>query len=136
MVQSMVGLEFAARLNEILGDADGDEYAAAQSAVETADTVRDALEASGVLDRLESDDGRAEARAVFELMPPALDEAIIAALENAFERRVPIAVEWIRSDDELIEVRVAEDLHGDGQRVRIALVSPEGRWFLERLSAS
>jgi hypothetical protein len=132
----MVGMEFAERLNEILGDTDGDDYAAAQAAVEASDTVRDAVEVSGVLDRLRSDDGRAEARAVFELMPPALDEAIIAALENAFERRIPVEVEWIRSDDEVIEVRVSEEPHRDGQRVRIALVSPEGGWFLERLSAS
>jgi hypothetical protein len=132
----MVGLEFAARLNEILGDTDGDDYAAAQAAVEASDTVRDAIDVSGVLDRLETDEGRAEARAVFELMPPALDEAIIAALENAFERRVPVAVEWIPSDDELIQVRVSEEPHRDGQRVRIELVSPEGGWFLQRLSAS
>jgi hypothetical protein len=129
----MVGLEFAEQLNEMLRNTDGEEYAAAQSAIEASDTVRDAVEASGVLDRLGSDDGRAEARAVFELMPPALDEAIIAALENAFERRVPVRVEWIQGDGEFIEIRVAEEPHRDGQRVHITLVSPHGSWFLEQL---
>lgn len=132
----MVGVEFAARLNDILGNPDGEEYAAAQATVEASDNVREAIESSGVLDRLETDDGRAEARAVFELMPSVLDEAILATLENAFERRVPVEVKWTRSDDELIEVRVAEETHRDGQRVRITLVSPEGGWFLERLAGS
>ena len=130
MVPLMVGLEFPARLNEILGDVDREEYASAQSAVEAADTVRDAVEASGVLDRLDSDDGRAEARAVLDGIPPAVDEAIIAALESAFERWVPVEVAWLESKNELIEVRISEDPYGDGEGVRIVFVSPPGEWFL------
>jgi len=126
----MIGLEFPAHLNQILGDVTGEEYAAARSAVEAADTLRDAVDASGVLDRLDNDAGRAEARAVLDGIPPALDEAIIAALENAFERQVPVDVTWVPSENELIEVRISEEPFGEVERVHIVFVSPRGDWFL------
>jgi hypothetical protein len=126
----MIGLEFPAHLNQILGDVTGEEYATARSVVEAADTLRDAVEASGVLDRLDTDAGRAEARAVLDGIPPALDEAIVTALESAFERRIPVEVAWLESENELIEVRLSEELHDDVERVRIVLVSPPGEWFL------
>jgi hypothetical protein len=125
----MIGLEFPGHLNQILGDVTGEEYATARSVVEGADTLQEAVEASGVLDRLDSDAGRAEARAVLDGIPPALDEAIIAALESAFERRMPVEVVWLESENELIEVRLSEEQHGDVQRVRIVFVSPPGDWF-------
>lgn len=126
----MVGLEFSSLLNGILGDVTRDEYASAQSIVEAADTVRDAVEASGVLDQLDSDAGRVEARAVLDAIPPALDEAIIAALESAFEYRMPVEVRWVRSETDMIEVRISEEPYGDGQRIHIAFVSPPGQTFL------
>ena len=125
----MVGLEFSSLLNEILGDVTRDEYANAQAVVEAADTVRDAVEASGVLDRLDSDEGRVEARAVLDAIPPAFDEAIIAALESAFECRMPVEVRWVRSETEMIEVRISEEPYRDGRRVHIAFVSPPGETF-------
>jgi hypothetical protein len=126
----MIGLEFPAHLNQILGEVTGEEYSTARSVVEAADTLRDAVEASGVLDRLDSDAGRAEARAVLDGIPPALDEAIVSALESAFERQVPVEVAWLKSENELIEVRLSEGPHGDVERVRIVFVSPPGEWFL------
>ena len=130
MVPLMIGSEFPAHLNQILGEVDGQEYATARSVVEAADTLREAVEALGVLDRLDSDAGRAEARAVLDGIPPTLDEAIVATLESAFERRVPIEVAWLESENELIEVRLSEQRHGDVERVRIVFVSPPGEWFL------
>src|SRR5579863_6784172 len=99
----MVGMELPALLNEILGDVTREEYANAQGVVEASDTVLDAVEAAGVLDRLDSDGGRVEARAVLGAIPPAVDEAIIAALESAFERQLPVEVVWVESEFETIE---------------------------------
>jgi len=122
-------LEFPAILNEILGDATLDEYATAQSMVEAADTVRDAVESAGVLDRLSSDRGRAEASAVLAAIPPAVDAAIIAALENAFERRLPVEVSWLETDVDTIEVRISEEPYRNGRLIRITFVCRDGATF-------
>jgi hypothetical protein len=116
-------------LNEVLGDTTLEEYAQAQAAVEAADTVRDALEAFGAIDEL-TDREAAEARAVLDALPAAVDEAIIAAVENAFERQVPLVLEWVERADGPIEVRVSEEPHRDGVRVRIKFVSPDGATFV------
>ena len=71
-------------LNRMLEDAEVEAYADVEAAVDAADTVRDAVESLGILDELEPDVAE-EARAVLDAIPPAVDEAIIAALENAFE---------------------------------------------------
>jgi hypothetical protein len=130
MVREMVGLEFPALLNGHLGDATRDEYANAQSVVEAADTVREAVESAGVLDRLSSDDGRVEARAVLAAIPPAVDAAIIAALESAFERRLPIEVIWLETDVETIEARISEEPYRNGQLIRITFVCRDGATFI------
>lgn len=130
MVREMVGLEFPALLNEHLGDATRDEYANAQSVVEAADTVREAVESAGVLDRLSSDDGRVEARAVLAAIPPAVDAAIIAALESAFERGLPIEVIWLETDVETIEARISEEPYRNGQLIRITFVCRDGATFI------
>ncbi len=129
MVRCMVGLEFPALLNDVLGDATRDEYANAQSVVEAADTVHAAVESAGVLDRLSSDQGRVEARAVLAAIPPAVDEAIMAALENAFERRLPVEVRWLETDVETIEVRISEEPYRSGRLIRITFVCRDGATF-------
>jgi hypothetical protein len=123
----MVGAVMVLRLNEILGDTIAGPYVNAQAALDAADTVRDAVEAVGVLEDMEPD-LVTEARAVLDAIPPAVDEAILAALESAFERGVPVEVEWSRGD--VIEVRVREETHGDTERVRIVFVSPPGQIFV------
>jgi hypothetical protein len=125
----MVGLEFSAILNDILRDASRDEYANAQSVVEAADTVQEAVESAGVLERLNSEDGRVEARAVLAAIPPAVDAAIIAALESAFERRLPVEVRWLRTEVETIEAHISEEPYRDGQLVRIVFVCRDGATF-------
>ena len=116
-------------LNRMLEDADLESYADIEAAVEDADTVRDAVESIGVLDALDADVAE-EARAVLDALPPAVDEAIIAALENAFERGVSVVLEWVEGDRRAIEVHISEEPHGSGVRVRIAVVSPDGAMFL------
>ena len=125
----MVGLEFPAILNEVLGDATREEYANAQSVVEAADTVHAAVDSAGVLDRLSSDQGRVEARAVLAAIPPAVDEAIMAALENAFARRLPVEVSWLETDIETIEARISEEPYRNGRLLRITFVCRDGATF-------
>ena len=126
----MVGLELPSLLTEMLGDVTRDEYANAQSVVEAADTVQEAVESAGVLERLNSEDGRVEARAVLDAIPPAVDAAIIAALESAFEYRMPVEVRWVRSETEMMEVRISEDPYNDAPLVRIVFVCPDGATFI------
>jgi hypothetical protein len=116
-------------LNRMLEDADLAAYADVEAAVESADTVRDAVEAIGILDALEADVAD-EARAVLDAIPPAVDEAIIAALENAFERGVSVILEWVEGERGTIEVHVSEEEYRGGVRVRLVVVSPDGATFL------
>jgi|SRR5258708_4041097 hypothetical protein len=116
-------------LNRMLEAAQLDAYANVVAAVEAADTVSDAVESIGILDTLDADVAE-EARAVLDAIPPAVDEAIIAALESAFERGVPVVLDWVEGERGTIEVLVSEEQHGSGVRVRIAVVSPDGATFL------
>ena len=116
-------------LNRMLEDADLEAYADIEAAVEAADTVRDAVESLGILDALEPDVAE-EARAVLDAIPPAVDKAIIATLENALEHRHHVALEWVEGDHGMIEVHISEEATRDGIRVRIAVVSPDGATFL------
>ena len=116
-------------LNEMLADPDGGDYANVQAAVEAADSVRDAVEAVGILEE-RIDDIVPEALAVLDAIPAAVDEAIIVALENAFERRVPVVLGWVEADTATIEVRVSEEPHRGDVRVRIHFVSLDGERFV------
>ncbi len=125
----MVAAGMLPGLNRMLESADLEAYADVEAAVEDADSVRDAVEAIGILDALEADVAE-EARAVLDAIPPAVDEAIIAALESAFERGVSVVLEWVEGERGAIEVHVSEEPHRGGVRVRIAVVSPDGATFL------
>jgi len=116
-------------LNPVLGDPALDEYRRARAIVDAAGTAAQALEQFGALDGL-TDVEAAELRAVLEVLPRAVDRAIIAALQSGFARDVAISIEWIERADGPIEVRVFEEPHGDRVRVRIAVVSPHGATFL------
>jgi hypothetical protein len=115
-------------LNTMLGGGNRGAYESARSALADADSVQDALEAVGILDELD-DDVAVEARALLDALPASLDESIIAALESAFERDVPALIEWVEGDS--LAVMISEEPHGDGVRVRIAFVSPDGSTFLD-----
>ena len=121
-------------LNRMLEAADSDAYADVEAAVEAADTVGDAIETTGILETLEPDVAE-EARAVLEAIPPAVDESIIAALENAFERGVPVVLEWVEGERGTIEVHVSEEPHGKGvARPRCGVLAR--RRHLPRLSGA
>ena len=125
----MAAVVVLGNLSDMLADADADDYTTVRSAVEAAETVRDAVERVGILDQ-HPDRVVVEARAVLDAIPAAVDAAILAALENAFERGVPVALEWVPVDSATIEVRLSEEPHGDGVRVRIGFVSPDGNTFV------
>jgi len=127
----MAALRILQQFNPMLATAGTAEYATLQAAVEAADTLRDAVEAVGILDAVE-EDLALETRAALDSIPAAAEEAVIAALESAFERNVPVYLEWVPVDSETIEVRVSEEPDGDGIRVRIGFASPNGRVFLEQ----
>ena len=116
-------------LSDMLADADADDYATVRTAVQAAETVRDAVERVGILDQ-HLEPVVIEARAVLDAIPTAVDAAIIAALEDAFERGVPVALEWLPVDGATIEIRLSEEPHGDGVRLRIGFVSPNGNTFI------
>jgi hypothetical protein len=112
-------------LNAMLGGDNQAAYERAQSAVEGADTVREAVEAVGVLEELDTE-LVVEARAVLDAIPPSLDQAIIGALESAFEDGAAVFIDWERGDT--MEVRISEEPDG---RVRIVFVSPVGSTYVD-----
>lgn len=125
----MAAAVILSELSEMLADPDGGDYANVQAAVEAADTVRDAVDAVGILEE-RTDDILPEALAVLDAIPAAVDEAIIAALENTFERGVPVVLDWVEADTATIEVRVSEEPYRGDVRVRINFVSLDGETFV------
>ena len=116
-------------LNPVLGESTLDEYRQARAIVDAAGSVGQALDQFGALEGL-TDVETAEAYAVLEVLPRAVDRAIIAALQSGFARGVAIHLEWVERADGPIEVRVFEETHNDRVRVRISVVSPDGATFL------
>jgi hypothetical protein len=110
-------------LNRRLADPSDDAYRLLAELVESADSVHDALVATGVLSSL-GPDAVDEANAVAGAIPPAVDEAIMGALESAFERAVAVTLTW--AEGERIAVSVSEQPHG----VSIQFVSPDGRSYV------
>ena len=128
-LHSVPGAIVFPHLNTVLDEPNLDEYRRARAIVDAAGTAGQALEQFGALDGL-NDVEAAEVHAVLEVLPRAVDRAIIAALQSGFARDVAISIEWIERADGPIEVRVFEEPHGDRVRVRIAVVSPHGATFL------
>lgn len=85
-------------VNGMLADASSPDYANVQAVVARAETVTGAVEALGVLDT-QTEEVVAEARAVLQALPAAVDEAVMAALENAFARGLPVVLAWVQADD-------------------------------------
>jgi hypothetical protein len=117
-------------VNGMLADASSPDYATVQAAVAAAENVTGAVEALGVLDA-QSDEVLLEARAVFQALPAAVDEAIMAALENAFARGLPVVLAWVQDDSATIAVRVSEEPDADNGvvRVRLDFLAPPGDAF-------
>jgi len=115
----------------MLADAGSQEYAAVQNVVAAAESAGAAVEALGVLDA-QPDVVVVEARAVLGALPAAVDEAILAALQNAFERQLPVVLAWVQNDSETIAVRVSEEPGADDStaRVRLDFLAPSGENFL------
>ncbi len=111
-------------LNSMLADPSADVYRDVAAAVEAADSVSDAIAGTGVLELQDDPAISVEANAVIDAIPPAVDEAIMGALESAFERAVPVSVEWIRGEG--ISVSISEQPSG----VSIEFTSPDGRTYV------
>ncbi len=105
MLQGMPAAVILVPLNQVLSDPTSQEYQNAVAAVEASDTVHDAVLAPGVLGQFEAE-VVTEARAVLEAIPPAIDDAILAALGSALGRELPVTLTWI--EDPKIAVRVWE----------------------------
>jgi hypothetical protein len=118
-------------VNGMLADASSSDYATVQAAVAAAETVTGAVEALGVLET-QTDEVVVEARAVLEALPAAVDEAVMAALENAFARGLPVVLAWVQEDSATIAVRVSEEPDADNGvvRVRLDFLAPRGDAFL------
>ena len=114
-------------LNQVLRDPTSQEYRSAVAAVEGSDTVHDAVLATGVLEQFE-DQVVTEARAVLGVIPPAIDDVILAALGSAFGRELPVTLTWI--EDPEIAVRVWEQPQDGGVVVHIVFMSPHGQTFV------
>jgi len=121
----MVGLVMTTKINEVLARDDLDAYRNGQQALLGAASVRDVIERTNILDGLTAEEA-AEARAVLDALPPAIDAAILAALGTASARDAPGRFEW--HEGAFIELRVWEE--PTGGRVHIVLVSPQGQEFV------
>lgn len=120
----MVGLMMTNRINGLLARDDFNAYRNGQQAVSAATSVRDAVERTTILDGFTPAEA-AEARAVLDALPRAVDAAILAALRSAFARDAPGLFEW--HEGAFIELRTWEE---PGGRLRIVLVSPQGQTFV------
>ncbi len=123
----MAGAAVVGPLNAILSNNDPEAYGNAERAVRTASSVCHAVEAVGVLDGLANQDAAAEARAVFDALPPALDGAILGALARALGDGQPVVVAWEAGD--ALAVRIWEE-PGDDATLHVVVVSPDGATYL------
>ena len=120
-----------AKLNVILSGNDPSVYDHAKSVVESAPTVAAAVAESGVYAPDPAAGASfsaqvAESRAVFGAIPPAVDQAILAALRSAFDRHAEIRVAWVESFGPM-QVHVTQNINHD--KVVIHLSCPSGETF-------
>ncbi len=120
----MVGMTLTRHVTSLVRDTTTETYAAARTATEGARSLRDVIEDTGILDRLGTDEERAEAVAVLDALPRALDEALLAAGRSAFARELPIRARWVEGDT--WAVRVVEERGW----LRVTIESPDGMEFV------
>ena len=123
----MVGEEFVALLNEILANLEGDDYAEALSVIEQVDTLLDAVERGGVLDRLSSDAMREEVDCRAQRPSPGRGRGAHGDGQEGARRRVRVVTQW--EGYKTIEVRISEEPRPDGPTIRIVFASPMGHIF-------
>ncbi len=99
---------------------------AAHEAVMGAHTVKEAVERVRLLDGMD-DPIVAEALAVLEGLPRAIDAALLAGLRSALDRRIPVGLEW--EEGEIMGLRIHEVSDGAGH-VDIVVITPHGRHFV------
>ena len=112
-------------LNRLLGSPDAQDYGLARAAAGGAGSVREAVEAVGVLDQL-PEDVRADARAELDALPPDVDRQILESLRGAFDRGSPIELTWSEVG---AGTPISHNMTEAAGRVRIEIVAPDGRHF-------
>jgi hypothetical protein len=132
MMMPMVG-----NLNAMLSPSNQEAYDKAAEIVGRVTSVADAIEESEVYrgaggSRQPSAAQVDEARAVFSALPESVDQTILAALRNAFSRRVAIKVSWVETLGP-IEAHVQESANRD--LVLIHLACPSGE-ILQRAAGT
>jgi hypothetical protein len=111
------------KANQILDGTDPVAQGVAREAVAGASTVHEAIERVGLLEGM-GDPIVAEARLVLAQLPQAIDQALLAALRSALERRIPVGVEWEQGEE--ISLRITEATRG---HVLVVLVTPHGSTY-------
>jgi hypothetical protein len=121
----VAGIVWFPVLNQMFADYDGDGRMTARRAVDGATSVHDAIERANLYETL-AEDMATEARAVIGALPPEVDRQIVSSLSDAFERDVPVTIEWQEHTEITVEVT-----SGDApNEVHIILRTPAGREFL------
>jgi hypothetical protein len=115
------------KANQILDGTDTEAQEVARNAVIGATSVREAVERVSLFEGMD-DPIVAEARAVLEGLPQAIDRALLAALQSALERRIPVGLKW--EEGEIIGLRIAEATHERSSRIDIVVITPHGRTYV------
>jgi len=110
--------------NRLFDDVTQESYVNAQRTIEEISSVSEAIEALGILHHLEHDEARSEVRAVVGQIPSAVDDALMAAVKNAFGRSLKMRLRWEEGD--VWAVRLVEERSW----LRITVETPDGREFV------
>jgi hypothetical protein len=114
--------------NEIHADPFSDAYEEARRAVTEATSCLQAVELLRVLEH-ESNEVRQEADAVFDALPPDVNEGVLAALRNGFDRKIPMELWWEDTRDPS-DLTITYSVADAGVRLRISFWAPNGRHFV------
>ena len=125
-----VGLVIAQGVNAALQDTSSPDYGTVETAVTdpATTTVGGAVDKAGFYSTLAprplTAKEVAEAKAVFTAMPDTLNAAILAALRNAFSRKLVIRVNWVEITAGLMHTHMEES--ADGTTLLLQLWTRDG----------
>jgi hypothetical protein len=113
----------ADKANSLFDVTNADGRSTASDALSGATRVREAVNKANLLEGVDAA-LQNEIHAVLEALPPAVDQALLAALQSVLSRGVAVSVSWELGRP--IGLRLEED--GENG-VRIVLITPDGREF-------
>jgi hypothetical protein len=113
-------------VNRIVGNPDDAEnYGLARAALAGAGSVREAVDAAGLLGDQPAD-VQADARAELDALPADVDRQILESLRGALDRGAPIEVRWTEVE---AGTPISHQASETGGVVHIEIVAPHGRHF-------